>query len=126
MTREFTIEPIPRGERRVGIYATVTPNVMLSIALQVQDGHRHLELNLVEQPGERMIASYGTWIEAEIDRVGIYHHAEGPYIAVGNFYYSLTPQLAEHLNRDFGFPYIVPEEDEENADSSLYKTGNER
>ena len=117
MTREFTIESIPRGERRVGVYATAIPNVMLSIALQVQDGHRHLELNLVEQSAERMIASYGTWIETEIERASIYHHAEGPYIAVGNFYYSLTLQLAEHLVRDFGFPYIVPEDDEENADS---------
>jgi hypothetical protein len=118
MTREFTVEPIPRGERRVGLYSTAIPNVMLSIVLQVQDGHRNLELNLVELPAERMVASYGTWIEIEIERASIHHHAEGPYMAVGNCYFSLTLQLAEHLVRDFGFPYIFSEENEEDGDSS--------
>lgn len=113
MTREFTIEPIPRGERRVGIYATAIPNVMLSIALQIQDGHRSLEVILYELTVSRLVASFATWIEMEIEGASVHPHEEGPYLAVGGSCFTLTAQAAEEMVRDFGLPFVVPEEGED-------------
>lgn len=111
MSREFTVEPIPRGERRIGVYPTAVPGLKLSIALQVQDGHRYLEVMLFELPADRMVASYATWIEVEIDQASLNSHEHGPYLSVGSSYFTLTEQVAEQVFRDFAFPFVLPDDE---------------
>jgi hypothetical protein len=113
MSREFSAETIPRGERRVGVYPTTVAGVRLSIVAQVQDGHRYLELILFELPLDRMLASYATWIEPEIERACVNPHPDGPYLSVGSFYVSVPEPVAEQLVQDFGFPFVYPEENDD-------------
>ena len=109
MPREFTVEAIPRGERRLGVYPTAVPGLKLSIAFQVQDDHRYLEIMLFELPADRMVASYATWIELEIEQASLNPHEHGIYLAVGDAFFSVTPDVAEHIVRDFAFPFVVPD-----------------
>lgn len=107
MAREFSVEAIPRGERRVGVYPMAIPSLRLTIALQVQDGHRYLEVMLFELPADRMVASYATWIELEIEQACVRPDMHGPYLAVGNCYFSVTDEVAEHIVRDFAIPFVI-------------------